>query len=322
MSGSEPGQLNAVAKLMEQLGFPKAADKVFAQYAETSADGASARAEFLGRQKRAQEALDLLESRWDDVPLERLLSTAVQVVRVQDDPKEWAPRIEPWLAKARRIDPGSVVIELLQAELLSLESRDDEAEKIYRDLLTRDGLDAMQKAIVSNNLAFHLARPESVAEAKKLIEDAIGELGPLPDLLDTRGMIRMAAGEKTEAVADFAEAVLQPTDVKFLHLAWGQLESGDQAAAKASLEAGRRRGLARSNGWRNSRPLWVCRRLTFRSRRARAHSTYVVRRLGGVACSRFTLAYVSPGASASGRAHLLPRVSGQPACRRHSAPCN
>ena len=246
VSGSEPGQLNAVAKLMEQLGFPKAADKVFAQYAETSADGASARAEFLGRQKRAQEALDLLESRWDDVPLERLLSTAVQVVRVQDDPKEWAPRIEPWLAKARRIDPGSVVIELLQAELLSLESRDDEAEKIYRDLLTRDGLDAMQKAIVSNNLAFHLARPESVAEAKKLIEDAISELGPLPDLLDTRGMIRIAAGEKTEAVADFEEAVLQPTDVKFLHLAWGQLESGDQAAAKASLEAGRRRGLARS----------------------------------------------------------------------------
>jgi hypothetical protein len=129
---------------------------------------------------------------------------------------------------------------------MSLESRDDEAEKIYRGLLTRDGLDAMQKAIVSNNLAFHLARPESVAEAKKLIEDAISELGPLPDLLDTRGMIRMAAGEKTEAVADFQEAVLQPTDVKFLHLAWGQLESGDQAAAKASLEAGRRRGLAKS----------------------------------------------------------------------------
>jgi hypothetical protein len=33
--------------------------------------------------ERSQEALDLLESRWDDVPLERLLSTAVQIVRVQ-----------------------------------------------------------------------------------------------------------------------------------------------------------------------------------------------------------------------------------------------
>jgi hypothetical protein len=56
----------------------------------------------------------------------------------------------------------------------------------------------------------------------------------------------MAAGESQDAVADFSEAVLQPTDVKLLHLAWAQLEAGDTAAAKSSLEAGRRRGLANS----------------------------------------------------------------------------
>jgi hypothetical protein len=38
--------------------------------------------------------------------------------------------------------------------------------------------------------------------------------------------------------------VLQPTDVKFLHLAWAQLKAGDAAAAKSSLEAGLRRGLS------------------------------------------------------------------------------
>jgi hypothetical protein len=59
-------------------------------------------------------------------------------------------------------------------------------------------------------------------------------------------MIRMAAGESQDAVADFSEAVLQPTDVKLLHLAWAQLEAGDTAAAKSSLEAGRRRGLENS----------------------------------------------------------------------------
>ena len=246
VSGSEPGQLNAIAKLMEQLGFPKAADKVFAQFAELSPEGAVARAEFLGRQKRSQEALDLLEARWDDMSLERVLSTAVQVVRVQDDPREWTARIEPWFVKAKRIDPGSVVIKLLEAEVLSLDAKDDEAEKIYRSLLSQPDVDAMQKAIISNNLAFHLARPGSTDEARKLIDAAIDELGPLPDLLDTRGMIRMAAGESQEAVADFSEAVLQPTDVKFLHLAWAQMEAGDKVAAKASLETGRRRGLSKS----------------------------------------------------------------------------
>jgi Tfp pilus assembly protein PilF len=246
VSGSEPGQLSAVAKLMEQLGFPKAADKVFTQFAELSPEGAAARAEFLGRQKRPEEALDLLEARWDDLSLERLLGVAVQVVRVQDTPREWAARIEPWFVKAKRIDPGSVVIQLLEAELLALDEKPADAEKVYRDLLGRTDIEGMQKAIVSNNLAFHLAKPGSTAEAKQLIDAAIEELGPLPDLLDTRGMIHMAAGESQQAVNDFAEAVLQPTDVKFLHLSWAQMEAGDKAAAKESLEAGRRRGLTAS----------------------------------------------------------------------------
>jgi tetratricopeptide (TPR) repeat protein len=246
ISGSEPTQLNAVARLMEQLGFPKAADKVFAQYAELSADGVIARADFLGRQKRSQEALDLLEARWNELPLEQLLTAAVQIVRVQDAPADVAPRIEPWFTKAKRVDPGSIVIQLLEAELLALEGRTAEAEKMYRGLLANSDMDAKQKAIVSNNLAFHLAKAETAAEAKKLVEAAIEELGPLPDLLDTRGMIRLAAGENREAVTDFEEAVLQPTDVKFLHLAFAQLQAGDQAGARTSLEFGRRKGLQMS----------------------------------------------------------------------------
>jgi Tfp pilus assembly protein PilF len=244
VSASEPAQLAAVARLMEQLGFAKAADRVLSQFAETSPDGLIARAEFLGRQQRPDEALEILESRWNDLPLERLLTTAVQVVRVQESPAEIAPRLDPWFTKAKRIDPGSVVIKLLEAEKLNLEDRTADAETIYRELVALPEMDATQRAIVANNLAFHLARPDSVAEAKKLIEEAIGQLGPLPDLLDTRGMIRLAAGENTEAVADFQEAVLQPTDVKFLHLAWAQLKAGDAAAAKSSLEAGLRRGLS------------------------------------------------------------------------------
>jgi len=246
VSGSDPSQLAAVAKLMEELNFPKAADKVLLQCAEMSPDGVLARAEFLGRQQRPQEGLDLLESRWDSLSLERLMGTAVQIVRVQDDPIEWSARIEPWFAKAKRLDPGSIVLELLDAERLALENRAGDAEKLYRMLLAKSDLEPSQRAIVSNNLAFHLAKASSVAEATTLIEAAIAELGPLPDLLDTRGLIRLAAGDKAGAVADFTESVLQPSDVKFLHLASAQLETGDRAGALESLEAGRRRGLKMS----------------------------------------------------------------------------
>jgi tetratricopeptide (TPR) repeat protein len=246
VSGTEPGQLSAIARLMEQLGFPKAADKVLAQYAEAAPEGVVARADFLGRLKRTDEALELLESRWDDVPLERLLSSGVQAARLHDDPAATAARIDPWFVKAKRVDPGSIMVLLLEAESRTLQNRPDEAEKIYRDLLARTDLDAVQKAIVSNNLAFHLARPDSVTEAKSLIQAAIDELGPLPDLLDTRGMIHLAAGETKAAVADLEEAVLLPTDAKFLHLAWAQFRDGDKVGAKESLEAGRRKGLAMS----------------------------------------------------------------------------
>jgi hypothetical protein len=159
--------------------------------------------EFLGRQRRPQEAFDLLEARWDELSLERALTTAIQVARVQDDPKEWTPRIEPWFVKAKRIDPGSVIIKLMEAELLTLAAKPEDAEQIYRELLTRSDIDAPKKAIISNNLAFHLAKPGSTAEAKKLIDAAIDELGPLPDLLDTRGMIRMAAGEIEQPLVVF-----------------------------------------------------------------------------------------------------------------------
>lgn len=241
--GTQPEQLAALAKLMEELGFPKAADKVFTQYAGLSPDGLLARAEFLGRQKRVDEALDLLEKSWDSLPLERLLSSAVEVIRAQDDQAAAITRVEPWLIKARRLDPGSVVPSVLEAELRTLQGRAADAERMYRELLARKDLTPIQSAIVSNNLAFHLAKPATAEEAQRLVDSAITEVGPLPDLLDTRGMVRMALGKGPEAITDLQEAVLQPSDVKFLHLAWAQLEAGDKAEAQKWLQAARKRGL-------------------------------------------------------------------------------
>lgn len=238
----KPAQLAAVAQLMEDLGFPKAADRVFERYAALDVAGIQAWVEFLGRQGRSDEALDLLESKWDSFSLERAVGVAVQVLRSQIDEvaaAATAGRITPWIEKAKRQDPGSVVVRLLDAELRTLQNHPSAAEGIYRDLLADRNLKATEAAIVANNLAFHLAKPDSATEARKLIDTAIDQLGPLPDLLDTRGLVRLAQGDYAGAVADLREAILDSSATKYLHLASVELAAGNTEAARAALASAR-----------------------------------------------------------------------------------
>lgn len=248
ITAEKASQLTAVGRLMEDLGFPKAADRIFEQLAGVSTAGAVASIEYFSRQGRSAEALDLLEARWEDLSLERSLALALQVLRSQTDEAKFtavAARIGPWIDKGKRVDPGSIVVRLLDAELRALTGREAEAEGMYRDLLARRDLPADQVAIINNNLAFHLARPSTAAEARKLIDAAIDELGPLPDLIDTRGLVCLAEGAAEAAVADFREAALDPSATKFLHLAAAELAAGDKLAARRSLESARSKGLAR-----------------------------------------------------------------------------
>jgi tetratricopeptide (TPR) repeat protein len=241
----QTGQLLAVASLMEKLGFPKAADKLLDEYARRLPEGALSRAEFLGRQNRVAEALDLLETAWGSLPLPRILQSALAVIRSPGGPPDAAvsDRLEHWFTRARREDPEAVAFELMHSELLEIQGRSSEIDKVYRQILQRKDLAGPELAIVANNLAFHLARPETAAEAKRLIDDAIAELGPHPDLLDTRGVVLLAAGDAPGALAALEEAVLDPTPVKLLHLAAAQVATKDLTAARATLDRARSLGL-------------------------------------------------------------------------------
>ncbi len=251
-----PGQLAAVGKLMEDLGFTKAADKVYEQYAALGGDGVLARIEFLARQGRTDEAMELLETHQEAMSLERTLTVALRIASAQTDDakaKQAAVRVREKLEKAKRIDPGSLVLRLIDAELVSLEGREADAEKVYRELLASEDLDATQRAIVANNLAFHLAAPATVDEAGKLVDQAIEQLGAIPDLLDTRGLVRLAGGDAQGAVEDLREAVLVPSAAKYLHLAVAELAAGDEAAARDALAKSREAGIDRERLNRSDR---------------------------------------------------------------------
>ena len=235
-------QLTAMAKLLEEGGFAAAADTLLGRQ-PTAPAAILARAESAGRQQRPAEALDILERARDTLPPEGRLASGLTIARDQGDDPEAKARVGRWIEEARKADPESVVLALLEADFRIVCGAEADAERIYRDLLARPDLDATRAAIVANNLAVHLSRPETGREAIALADKSIAELGPHPDLLDTRAMVRMVLDDARGALADMQDAVLQPTDLKFMHLACVQLAAGDRAAAARSLDAARRRGL-------------------------------------------------------------------------------
>ena len=238
-------QIGSVAQLMEELGFKKAADSLFAKWAELSPPGLLARAEFLGREHRADEALDLLDTFRDRISPQRILQASLTVLHAQGGAvsQPQFDRVDRWLTKAIREDPEAVGLSLLLADMRSLAGRDADVLAIYRDLFRRDDLPPIQRAIVANNLAFHLARPETVSEAKEFVEMALVELGPHPDVLDTRGLVLLAAGDSGAAVDALTEAVLDRSATKYLHLACALAADRRIEPAKQALAEARKRGL-------------------------------------------------------------------------------
>ena len=238
-------QMLAVAALMEELGLDDEADTLFGQLADQSTGGVVARAEFLARHGRTSEALDTLQSNRQRLGVASLLKAAVSVMRTADAEAaaEQAGRVESWFASAPRIGQDSLGLPLLQAELYAAQGRRDEAAAIYTEQLARGNLPASQHVILQNNLAMQLARPETAAEARRLIDEAIAEQGPHPSLLDTKGLALLAGGASREAVGVLREAALDRSAEKQLHLARALVAAGELDEARQVLLEARGRGL-------------------------------------------------------------------------------
>ena len=250
MPGDSPApemasQLAAVSALLEELGLNTAADQVFTRFAAVASEGVIARAEFLGRAQRADEAFDLLETQWDNLPLESLLRSAVVVVGSQSSgvTSQQAERVGRWFEKARRQDPDSPSLALLFADFIGATGTSEEVIDAYRKLLDRKDLPPQQAAVAANNLAFQLAEPETAAEARKLVDRAVTELGPNPDVLDTRGVVLLAEDKGKEALADLNEAILVPSAAKYLHLAFALASQDRFDDARKALAEAKARGL-------------------------------------------------------------------------------
>ncbi|MEI8367132.1 MAG: tetratricopeptide repeat protein [Planctomycetia bacterium] len=234
-----------VAELVEELRFPKAADKLYKEYADVSAEGILARASFLGRQQRTDEAVELLESAWDNVPVLDILGTSLGILEANGTSPSAAAdqRVIEMFAKARRLDPDSAMIQILHGALMELIGKPEESIATYRQLLAKPDLPPFIAARASNNLAAVLIGRKETEEARTLIQSAVVELGPHPTILDTQALVWLARGDTTRAIGDLKEAILAPTATTYLHMAVAAYDARMTSECRAALINAESKGL-------------------------------------------------------------------------------
>lgn len=212
---------------------------------------------FVGIHRDANRAFQMLEEAAEDDNLLAILETATAIVREKRDElgDQFDDTIVSWLDRAEREDPGSVNVALARAGVLDIQSKYEEAAKIYRDILDNGDLVARRKAAVLNNLAYLLAlgaaEEQAAGEAVGLMRQAVDILGPIPDILDTRATIWLGRGEYQAAVDDMELAVTEsPTASKYFHKAQAHMGLGQKGEALAAWEKAERLGLDRDSvGW-------------------------------------------------------------------------
>ena len=247
LAPNQLGLLENVAKLLEELGLYDAAEKQLEQYVAQEPSGQLAMASFVARRGDIDKAFKLLaESRKSNLA-SAILTTALGALRRQ--PAAASPErlklLETWANEGMQNEANPQRIRLLLAELYDLEGRSSDAIKIYREALADEKTSAVDRAIVSNNLAFLLAvTKENANEALTLTNDAIKVVGPTADLLDTRALAYMAQGKVDLALTDLRVAATDaPSGSKYFHLAQAEKQAKNLDAVRDALAKAQEAGL-------------------------------------------------------------------------------
>ncbi len=243
----------SLATVAETLGLLEVAEEIYRRVAgepPVDAGGPPNRirlALYLARHDRIKEAVDICEALWaDKAHREQVAAACVEVLGNTKIPLDASQtgRVIGWLERARGESPQSLIFLIGLANLYERLGEYAKAEELYRIAIRGDGRNGLV-ANAANNLAWLIVlRGGKDPEALKLIDDAIKARGPIPEFLDTRGMIYLNAGEGRRAIADLETALkAAPSAPKYFHLAQAYLKLNDKEKARKFLETGKSRGL-------------------------------------------------------------------------------
>ncbi|MBX9788847.1 MAG: tetratricopeptide repeat protein [Pirellulales bacterium] len=228
-----------------------AAEELLREYVSEVPNDVLSLAEFLGRRGDLDGAFDVMrqaiERKLPIEPTTRLAMTLLNDYHAKATDAQFADA-EKWLNQGLAADPNDIALQLQLAQYYDLRGNYDEAVKVYRELKDREELDKFARITVYNNLAFILAvKDKNAKEAEPLIDQAIEATGlpsPVSELLDTRGVVKLAKGDLAGALEDLKGACESaPSGIKLFHLAWAQHESRDDVSAAKTFEEAQKLGL-------------------------------------------------------------------------------
>jgi tetratricopeptide (TPR) repeat protein len=225
-----------LARVMESLGAAEDAEKAFRRYAELRGKDAKDAAavlpliQFLGRRNRVGEALELCAKARGKVRDAVFAEVAVGVLRDGEPTESQVESVIRWLRQDRQKSKDTTILDLALANVSDLRGKSDEAAAQYRELLKRDG----RNVLAHNNLAVLLALHQRKHEAALAsIDKALEQAGPQPELLDTKGIVLLAA-DKPGAAAEVLEQATQmtPDPASYFRLATAQLKANRAREAR------------------------------------------------------------------------------------------
>jgi tetratricopeptide (TPR) repeat protein len=253
-AGQEKTALAQLAKVLDDIGGYDAGERLYRRHIAESKkpDAVLLLALHFGKCGKVPEGLAICEEAWKTCKAEHVAGTSVSVVMSGKGAEADVRRVEGWLAEALRQAPDSTSLAASLSDLYVYADRRAEAVKIYRDLLRRNENDV----IAMNNLACVLAfEPGKGEEALALINKAIGLVGPVVDMLDTRALVLMQNDQPDQALKDAEEAAARsPTAAAHFRLAQAQLKAGKKLDAAASFQKAVKQGLKEEDLARVDRP--------------------------------------------------------------------
>jgi tetratricopeptide (TPR) repeat protein len=221
--------------------FADEAETVFREYAAGRPGAELLLAEFLARQGRFDDAMKLAEERWESGSPEMIAAACFALLQAAAGRPEEIQRVGRVLQDATKKHEQSTILLIVKAVLRGYQGRYQESEAIYRAILEENPthLTAM------NNLALFLAlEGKKPDEALRLVQRAIRRVGPVPVLLDTRAVVRLAMGQPDKALDDLNTAIEDtPTALRYFHQAQAYYQLGRKKDAIDALKMAHKWGL-------------------------------------------------------------------------------
>ena len=223
------------------------AETQFNQIVKDSPDEIMVLVEFLAGTKQIDRALDLLQEHGPKSGASRIINIVRKISRNPAASDDQLRRLQEQVTQFQQLvddkmlnDPTMSIL-LTLADLMSWRGDLTKAQAVYLSVIEK----SPGNIYALNNLAVLLAlNGINPRGAMTHVEKAIANDGPMDSLLDTRGLVQLAAGQSGAAVADFKLSIFEKESAENqFHLALALSRIGSLKAAKDALAAAETLGL-------------------------------------------------------------------------------